>query len=87
MMKPRRTVCAFSMHCILVTTVVIWSSIFFYLSFSLYGLQSKGLFTISKGKNDKVKYMYISGGRFCWFQMLSGKANNLRSFSSIRKRK
>ncbi|EFO21758.2 variant SH3 domain-containing protein [Loa loa] len=41
-MKLRRTSCSCSMHCILITAVVIWSSIFFYLSLSLYGLQSKG---------------------------------------------
>ncbi|VIO97550.1 Variant SH3 domain containing protein [Brugia malayi] len=41
-MKLRRTVCPCSMHCILISAVVIWSSIFFYLSFNLYGLQSKG---------------------------------------------
>ncbi|VDK86038.1 unnamed protein product [Litomosoides sigmodontis] len=42
MMKIRRVICPCSMHCILIVSVVIWSSIFFYLSFSLYGLQSKG---------------------------------------------
>uniref|UniRef100_A0A1I8EI50 Variant SH3 domain-containing protein n=1 Tax=Wuchereria bancrofti TaxID=6293 RepID=A0A1I8EI50_WUCBA len=48
MMKLRRTGCSCSMHCILITAVVIWSSIFFYLSFNLYGLQSKGWLTTSK---------------------------------------
>ncbi|MCP9256920.1 Alpha1,6 fucosyltransferase [Dirofilaria immitis] len=41
-MRLRRAVCPFSMHCVVITAVIIWSSIFFYLSFSLYGLQSKG---------------------------------------------
>uniref|UniRef100_A0A0R3S004 GT23 domain-containing protein n=1 Tax=Elaeophora elaphi TaxID=1147741 RepID=A0A0R3S004_9BILA len=48
MMMLRRTGCSCSMHCILITAVVIWSSIFFYLSLSLYGLQSKG-----KGINEQ----------------------------------
>ncbi|KAL3984685.1 Variant SH3 domain family protein [Acanthocheilonema viteae] len=38
----RRTACLCSIHCILITAVVIWSSVFFYLSFSLYGLQPRG---------------------------------------------
>ncbi|VBB31464.1 unnamed protein product, partial [Acanthocheilonema viteae] len=42
MMWLRRTACLCSIHCILITAVVIWSSVFFYLSFSLYGLQPKG---------------------------------------------
>uniref|UniRef100_A0A8R1TWA8 SH3 domain-containing protein n=1 Tax=Onchocerca volvulus TaxID=6282 RepID=A0A8R1TWA8_ONCVO len=41
-MRLQRTICPCSMHCVLITAMIIWSSIFFYLSLSLYGLQSKG---------------------------------------------
>ncbi|CAG9534379.1 unnamed protein product [Cercopithifilaria johnstoni] len=41
-MKLRRVALPCPMNCILIIAVVIWSLIFFYLSLSLYGLQSKG---------------------------------------------
>uniref|UniRef100_A0A915PI45 Alpha-(1,6)-fucosyltransferase n=1 Tax=Setaria digitata TaxID=48799 RepID=A0A915PI45_9BILA len=42
MVKVRRAGCLCSMHSILVIAIIIWTTVFAYLSISLYNLQSKG---------------------------------------------